>query len=56
MNDKIKRLLDKLDKAYDANIISEDDYVEITLSLLIADSLKHFSDKDGKDDDERAQD
>lgn len=39
MNDKIKRLLEKLDKALDANIISKDDYIEITACLMIADVL-----------------
>ena len=52
MNDKIKRLLEKLDKALDANIISKDDYIEITACLMIVDVQRQLrNDKDRKNDE-----
>ena len=45
MNDKIKRLLEKLDKALDANIISKDDYLKIVECLMIVDVLNLSKDE-----------
>lgn len=51
-NGKIKRLLEKLDKALDANIISKDDYIEITACLMIVDVQRQLrNDKDRKNDE-----